>query len=1120
MDMQFPLPRAMLDKSKFYNNTEPKTLKNKFETILRNQAIVNLDFLVGYFRISGFLHLYTLLEKRFFSFKRIRILVGLNVDSLIAELNQENIDIQSVDKSRFLKVFEDFQIQNIQEDTYVTQQQVEDSVDTLIQAIGEDKIQMRIVRDKNVHAKFYIFSQEPVLDSTNNDQSCIYTGSLIVGSSNLSENGLIKQYEFNAELNQSEDIETALYEFNQLWEQSIEITKEDIEKIKKNSCLELLTPKDIYYKFLIEYFGKDRIQIDRSVESLFPSGYKAFEYQVDAVTDGINKLEKYNGFFLSDVVGLGKTLIATIIAQKIKLQGYVLIICPPSLKRGWEEHFKAVRVAKHFEIFTPDTLEKITNPEDFELIIVDESHRFKSSSTKRYKSLKNICHNNKRFTKKIMLLSATPQNNSPEDIENQINLFQFPSNISFGTQNLKDFFREIKKEYKDIKERLKELSKDYEKNLISIQGQKKRLKTLSEKMRESVLKYIMIRRTRKDIEKSFNQDSKNKILFPKLNNPQTLQYVLSKEVEMLTKATLDLIMQEENSTKKYGYYRYLIYPNLTPQGKEMYLSQTDGKKDGNFYEQTADRLKGLMKSLMFKRFESSLQAFKETLGNQIKTLEIFIDKIQKDKQVPIPKDNFSNLEAYYEALDCDDEEGYNKFLEQYEHKLIFLEIEHFAKDYLSNLKSDLEILKDLKQKWEAITEDSKLKCLIEKIEQEFAIPLDFDSKKILIFTEATTTAKYLKEKLDLIFKGKVLQVDSSNRDDYQEIIRENFDANYEDQKDAYQILISTDTLAEGVNMHRSNILINYDAPWNATRLMQRSGRINRVGTKHKEIYIYNFLPSYLGDRILKLSEQIFQKLQSFHYTLGEDSMIFSDLEDVNTDGFGAKKTEDDEINEELQYLSEIRKLLEQNPKEFERIALLKQKSRCIVYAPQNSYIYFKQKIYEKYHRQIVIDNDHFYHIKEKKEGLITQREPEKITFLQMAKFLKSQIKNTNICTDTKKHNQDIELFLKFHKEEMQKIINPPIFSESKKLTSDEQEAIFAIRSSTLSSEQKEFLQCVIKESKCDREDIKSILDSKDLSAIIEKYQNRHDEQKLKQANQTKMFLADPEIQISYKGVEK
>ncbi|MCE3046606.1 helicase-related protein [Helicobacter kayseriensis] len=1022
-----PIPHKITN-SKFINNTDIK-LKDKLFQIINNSAqnISYLDFLIGYFQISGFKHLNDIIKNKLDQIEEIRILVGINLDPIIAELVDKNIDFTTAKKERFIKQFAKEQVDQLNHDKNYSQD-TDLSIYQLLEAIKSEKIKMRIIREKGVHAKFYVMSCKPQLvTKANGEQNYDYQGSVIVGSSNLSHNGLVKHYEFNAELRDSQDIETALYEFNQLWEKSVEVSLGDIEVIEQESYLSTLSPQELYYKMLIEYFGMDRIERDKGIESLFPEGYKALEYQIYAIKDGLNKLEKYNGFFLSDVVGLGKTLIATIIAQKLevsgRLGGKILVTCPPALKASWEDHFDKVGINRHTTIKTHDMLHEITDPQNYGMVIIDESHRFKSKASQRYEQLYRICKEETKYIKKVILLSATPQNNSPQDLANQIYFFTDPRNSRIGKlRNLEEFFKKIQKEYKTIKDKLKELSekKDTATNKKQKEELKEQLREISNRMRDEVLKYIMIRRTRNDVKALYKDDLDSQgIAFPDTPAPTPLEYELKDKVRDLTEETLKLLKIEPNTIGKYGYYRYLIYPNLTPEGQEAYQERMGTKKNGEFYEQTAERLTGLMKSLMFKRFESSIYSFKQTLKRQIASLEKLIGMMEI-KKIFIPMKNLSNLDAYYEALESDNEYGIDEeFYEQYKDKLMNLAYSDFEPDYLDKLKSDLTVLRILLEKWEEINEDSKLEKLVEQVKIQLKRKIQGDTPKVIIFTEAQTTAHYLKNQLrELLPQYGLLQVDSDNRKDYQDKIKENFDANLsqEQWKHDIQILISTDTLSEGVNMHRADTLINYDAPWNATILMQRAGRINRVGTQHNSIFVYNFQPSNIGEETLKFGKQVYQKLQSFHFTLGEDNAVYTPEEEAGTQGlYQSSKNKGEEIDPEVEFLADILELYRNNPKEFHRIKSLPNKVRSSMIGENESFFYFKQSVQEIHpNRTLEFLGEYFYQV-------YTQgcaRKVERVDFCQMAQHLKAHLASTPMPLSKDLHYTDADLVWRVHDEEV------------------------------------------------------------------------------------------------------
>ncbi|WP_394951734.1 helicase-related protein [uncultured Helicobacter sp.] len=801
--------------------------------------------------------------------------MGLNVDEEIYALQIQGLD-PIHQKIPFKKCFVRKQKEYIQNEAYT--KDVEDSIHTLTQALESKQLQIRIVRSKNVHAKFYIFHSNPRISYTGGDSN--YHGSLIVGSSNLTHNGLEKNYEFNLESRDSDDIGFAIEEFEKLWQDSLPLCLDDVLSAVKDTYLELRTPEEIYYKLLLCHFGESFLHTDTSIKDLFTS-YKPYDYQIHAIQEGLEKLKKYDGFFLSDVVGLGKTLIASIIAKKLQvdssLQGKILVVCPPALKNSWKTHFDNLSISR-YEIATHDSLHNLLEQKkDFELIIVDESHRFRSSGSKRYENLEKIC---KSGDKKVILLSATPQNNSPQDIANQVYLFcdRRKSEIE-GIANLEEFFSKRTKEFERIKKELKSLNPKG-----GFNHQKKReelresLKKNSDILRNKLLSHIMIRRTRADIEVIYKSDMKaQKLTFPKITQPQDLEYNLDSSThDLATQTILFLANNKENKSSlgDFGYHRYLIYPNLTQKGKKRYMESYDSQ-NSEFYEDTANRLSVLIQKILFKRFDSSIHAFKATLKSQIRSHNALIDMFERET-IYIPK-NYDNREKLYEAIESDDENVLQDFIDEKEDKFIALSPSDFKPDFLANLKHDKESLESVLQEWEQIKLDSKFERLWEFLQSH-------SSQKIVLFTEAKTTATYLHKQLEQKGFKYVLCVDSSNREQLEEQIRQNFDANYpvDKQKDDYSLIISTDTLAEGVNLHRSNIIINYDTPYNATKLMQRIGRINRIGTSFESIHIYNFKPTHLTDNIINIINISLQKLQSFHYTLGEDSAIYDEREEVQS----------------------------------------------------------------------------------------------------------------------------------------------------------------------------------------------------------------------------------------------
>ena len=907
--------------SKFFTNQGTNTLENRLKDILTHYDIKNLEFLIGYFRISGFKKIAKLLD----NVDKVRILVGINIDKLTHDAQARGKKFNLFDYEKFNQEFIENQKECLTNEEYT--QEVDESVNQFIKLIAQNRLEIRISQDKNIHSKIYILRENEI--KRHNDTT-EYRGSVITGSSNLTENGLSKNYEFNVELKYSEDIEFALNEFNDLWIKSVEITEKDIDTIKQNSYLKEITPYELYLKFLIEHF-EDRVDYDASVAEDLPKGYMKLAYQIDAVNEGLSKIKKHSGFFLSDVVGLGKTITSAMIVKRLCYQtkGQILIIAPPSIEKEWNETFKEFQIGsiRKFDFKSYGALEKIKDTEDYEIVIIDESHKFKNFLTSRYKELERICKEDVKYKKKVILISATPLNNKPQDIANQLYLFQDKRNSTIDSHpNLETFFAEIDKKYREIisiKENQSDLSED---ELME-------LEQLSKKVRDNILREVMVRRTRTDIQTNeiYKKDLiEQNLNIPHINPVEELEYKLDDDLLKIFDRTISILMEDLK------YYRYQILANLTQNGQKKY-----GEVQAGFFEKSALSLADIMKTMLVKRLESSFVAFKSTISKQCKNLEILISMFENGV-VYIPAKHF-NL---FELLENDEDDFLAKvdyFLEN--EKMKAFDSKDFKDEYLEQLKTDLKILQELVKLWENIDSDPKL--------DKFKSILEIHkTDKVVVFTESKQTALYLEKQLKEY--KQVLTVHGENRDKLKEIIRENFDANYKNKKDDFNVIISTDTLSEGVNMHRSNIIYNYDIPWNSTRLMQRIGRINRIGTKHSEIFIYNFKPTAQSESLIELSKKAFIKLQTFHHAVGEDSQIYSKNEKVGT--VSLYEVEVEKADEELKFLEEIRKYKEANPKTFKYLKELPKKVRVqrdIKDIKATSFVFIKNNDSKSYY---MVDN--------------------------------------------------------------------------------------------------------------------------------------------------------------------
>lgn len=883
--------------TKFFTNSKENTLIEKFKGVFTYTKIATFDALVGYFRSSGYFRIREYLR----DVKHVRILVGINVDQLIEEAAVKGLEFKfnaNETRDEFIRrLKEDIQGADYNKD-------VEEGILEFILDVSAGKIQIRAHPDKNIHAKIYILRPDPFNQHN--------TGSVITGSSNLTVPGLETNFEFNVELRDFDDVAYATKTFNDLWQESIDISPSEIESTKESTYLnENFTPFEIYIKFLIEYFGKSIDYDPESIEDL-PKGYSKLRYQVDAVNEGYQKLMKHNGFFLSDVVGLGKTIVASIIAKKFYWRTgprtKTLIIHTPPMEKAWRKVIYDFDVPG-VEFITNGSLHKISNPDDYDLIIVDEAHKFRSDESEMFNKLQKLCKTPRRrpapdgsTDKRIVLVTATPLNNRPEDIRNQIYLFQDSKQSTIEVGNIQHFFRPLIEDYRKIR-----FLNDKKKIAEEV-------KRIYDQIRIKVLQPLIVRRTRTDLRETeeYKIDLKQQgVAFPDIIPPKQVLYQLSEELDSLYETSFELIRGANNGLK---YFRYQAIKYLKADVKGLYRQA----------DMISDQLSMLMKTLLVKRIDSSFHAFKMSLSRYHRANGALIKMFENDRIYIAPKLDVN------EFIHDDNEQELVAILEESDDPNLIRQFTtaDFNSGFLEGLKHDQEVLDQLTGMWVNVVSDPKLEKLIEKLNGEFSSAGVNDNGKLIIFSESKETTNYLYEELKKRGQKKVLAIDSGNLSNYVDVITENFDANYDlmRQKDDFSILITTEVLAEGVNLHRSNVIVNYDIPWNATRLMQRIGRVNRVGTKSPRIYIYNFFPTVQADSDIDLNKKAFVKLQGFHSALGEDSQIYTDEEEFNSFGLFERVPEEDR-DERLIFLSELRKFKQQYPEQFRKIQNMPKRAR-------------------------------------------------------------------------------------------------------------------------------------------------------------------------------------------------
>lgn len=898
--------------SHFFTNRDGNTLMDEFEGILSNNPQVkNLDAVVGFLRASGYFSLRPFLD----GINKVRILIGIDVDKYIARANQKGelfFGAEEEVKDETLNLIK----QDIEQSNYT--KQVEDGMLQMLQDLIDGKLELRAHPSKKIHAKLYILYPD------NYNQHCF--GAAITGSSNLSGNGLgiseDKQYEFNVKLERYDDVQFAKEEFELLWEEAKEVPIEATDyqaTIDKTYLKGDVSPYELYIKMLMEYFSDRVLAVDMDDPFDMPEGYDKFEYQMDAVIEGYQKLIRYDGFFLADVVGLGKTVIATMIAKKFLIENgrdntKILVVYPPAVEQNWKTTFKDFGIDKYTQFVSNGSLSKILdddnynywNADEYDLVLVDEAHKFRNHTTGAFQQLQEICKMPRvetgyipGYKKKVMLISATPMNNTPADIYYQILMFQDPRHCTIdGVPNLTAFFSPLVVEFRKFR---KQENFDI-----------KQFKRLAERVRDRVIKPLTVRRTRTDIE-SIQRYNKDVNGFPTVEKPIKKDYELNDHLANLFERAMHVLDQ------KLSYARYQAIAYLNPEA-------SNGLYDNA--ELISRSLAGIRKNGLVKRLESSFYAFKISVDNFRQANENMINMWENDK-IFIAPDMDINLLYAQGYTDDEIEEKLNQKAETNPKNAVFCR-DDFRPEYIEMLRQDQKLLDDMWLDWEFIDDDddSKFAKFEDLMKHELFKKERNPEGKIVVFSESVDTIEYLSRRIN---RPDVMVISSKNRGQEFKTIRENFDANWKTKKNDYNIILTSDVLAEGINLHRSNIIINYDTPWNATRLMQRIGRVNRIGSKAGIIYNYVFYPSRQGNQEIKLNQIALSKIQTFHTTFGEDNQIYSTEEIIDRDldklFHEGMKQEQEDRNLELPFYEELRSLYQQNRKEYKRIERLSLRSR-------------------------------------------------------------------------------------------------------------------------------------------------------------------------------------------------
>lgn len=886
------------------------TNKEKFLSDIINGILPKtnaVDILVGYFYYSGYSQLSEKLQD-----KQIRILVGLDIDLHISKRISEVENFRKGFVSRNL-VKEEYYAQFI---TLFNDSDLLDSADKLEQfkmfygKILDGTLEIRKTLEP-CHSKMYLFAYNDQMNEGGE-----LPGVLITGSSNLSYQGLKGRLELNARFNDKLEYEEGKKLFDELWENSVVIANKDNldewnNKVMKRIWYEqLYSPYLMYVRVLKEYFNIPTVNNILTPHDITEGKYSNLRYQTDAVQMALNALHNHNGAIVADVVGLGKSVIASTIARNLKLR--TIIVCPPHLYKQWEGYRDEFGFTA--TVFSSGKIEEallhyqeLVNPGEQFLIIIDEAHRFRNEYTQDYALLHNLCFNNK-----VLLLTATPFNNQPADIYALIKLFQIPTNSTLKTvENLGATFKDLIGKYKKLREEQREGKKTDEEIKTQVSDMAKKIR--------SIISPLVVRRSRLDLLDipEYAEDLKQQhiqLVLP--DDPEELEYDLS-GLKALYLSTLERISPSEEGGNVFHFKaaRYSPALYIHEDLQEKLAKELEDKTGVNFNLLIGRQanISKFMRHLLVARFESSVAAFQASLGYMIQSSEHMLRWIEKRNKIPVfKKGNLPDVSAFYDTSD-DGMEEIEELFEKYEARGFFeIDMKYVKDNFVADVESDIRLLKSLREQWfgkdNTIKSDPKLDSFIRIVQEKMK---NEPERKLIVFSEFADTVNYLGDALAKaglpVMKYTSADATPANKD----LIRANFDAGMKPalQRNDYHVLIATDAISEGYNLHRAGAIFNYDIPYNPTRVIQRIGRINRVNKKvFEHLYIYNYFPTDVGEAETRTKEISTLKMAMIHAIMGEDTKALTKEEEVKA-FFKERYRKEFARSEEASWDTPYRKLL-------------------------------------------------------------------------------------------------------------------------------------------------------------------------------------------------------------------
>ena len=895
---------------KIYDNIENNLISGLIETL---EVSKRADCCVGYFNLRGWKEIADyidmlpgeqVIEGKDEHHRICRLLVGMQklpVDILRDYFRTD--DDYVLDQSEALKLKKRLAQEFKEQLTIGTPTDTDElALRKLSKQMKEEKAVVKLHLKYPLHAKLYL--------AYSDDRRVPVIGFL--GSSNLTLAGLVRQGELNIDVLEQDASNKLAKWFEDRWNDRwcIDITKELIEIIDNSWAADkLFSPYHIYLKMAYHLSQEARAGLN---EFKIPVAFRKelLPFQQASVLIAAKKLNAREGVFIGDVVGLGKTITACALAKIFEEDFFfsTLVICPPNLKTMWHGYINKYDLKANV-ISIGEVQRKLPDLRRYKLVIIDESHNLRNDQGSRYRSIKAYLEEN---DSKVILLSATPYNKTYLDLSNQLRLFisddkdlgispenyinSIGGQIQFSAKHTETFIRSIKafekSEYADDWRELMRLylvrrTRSFIKDNYAEYDPEKDRKYLT--FSDGTRSYFPDRVPKK-VEFDFNPD-----------NPRD-QYA-----KLYTQQIVDTINMLD--LPRYGLGNYILQkPTIKPTKEEEVIIAN--------LSRAGKRLMGFSRTNLFKRLESSGFSFLISLSRHILRNYVFFYAMQNNLPVPIGKNISQNLDDYLEDSDTDSDDGndntisfildestylkkaaqvYNLYAgSKYKHRFDWIRSELFAPVLMKHLASDSkEIINILKtgKDWNA-DDDRKLNALDELLTKKHK------NEKVLVFTQYADTAFYISEQLKKR-NIKYLQHVTGDSENPTKIAQQFSPASNGLPKSIndIRVLITTDVLSEGQNLQDAHIILNYDLPWAIIRLIQRAGRVDRIGQKSEEILCYSFLPEEGIENIIRLRRRLTSRIRQNAEVVGSDEVFFDgdpiNIEDLYNEKAGILDDEED-----------------------------------------------------------------------------------------------------------------------------------------------------------------------------------------------------------------------------------